>query len=347
MISFGPPRKQAHVAVLGAAAIFAGGNLAAAARGDDTQRLAEIQDALRSERAAITSIVVQETVSERFPDISGEMQVAVDRLRAEAERSQQFALDRAAGDAAMIRAAQEAYAIKVSGLERWPTVLRLNKTILVSRKRTVDFAGSRARLDDADLRDVARIVRDHSLTEVERQQLDQTQVRLTAAQRNAAISPTGSAFVTGLDLFSPADEHLVLGILPAQFFDLRLQFTIRDVLDDGQPAVELTGRLPNESFDRVLVVLRPDRGHRLSRLTMSRNKGEPLQSFIAEDYQHVGGRWIPFHTRKQRALRVAADYHIVDRLVSLAVINPATPDELFRIPDGCNVTDARGAERTP
>lgn len=328
-------------AVLGALSVSSG------ARGDDDQRLTDIQEALRLQRAAIQSVTIQETLSQQMRELPDEMQQAVERFRAAAERGRQFALDRAGANAGQARAAQEAFDMKMSGVDRWPTALRLNKTILLSRKRTIDFGGARARLDDADLRDVARMVREHNLTERERNQLDQTQVRIIDAQRNAALSPGGAAFVTGIDRFNPATEHLLLGIIPARYFEVGLEFSVRDVQDDGHAALELTGRRPNDSFDRVRATLRPDRDYRFTRLATFNDNGGLSQSIAADSYQQTSGRWVPFHTRDERALRGVTDYRVDERLVSQVVINAATPDELFTIPETYNVTDVRTAERIP
>jgi hypothetical protein len=320
--------------------------LAFAGSGTEAVPLAEY-DALRAtieaETGQLDAIVLRETVTRRVKELPGWTEEFRQRNADAMGANRDEVLVQLGDDPAptALAKAEAELARKMAIVEDLVVTVRLNRTLSKDRKRTIDFHGQRARLDDIDLRDIDALLAAEGLDESMRGSVWRSQTLLVETQRTIRMP----AFVPDLAVIMPVPrlnlnaEWLSLGILPESVFDGRFEFEIkrRDAI------VELAAIDKDTGVSVLECTLMPERAYRLAAWQTYTSDGDLSMQMTLNDYRNIDGFWVPFATQKVTSRSGVRDYSVENTTLHQVEINPALDDDMFSIPEGMRIQDMTAA----
>jgi hypothetical protein len=300
----------------------------------------------QANRAAVTTVVLHETVVESYRERPGEEREARERMTWVWGESRDDAIEWAVAHGAnedSLKSVQQAYEDQLASVEETIVVRQLNKRTAVARTSLVDFVHKQARYDDKDLRDLEELAANHGLNEdAKRYNLSKTRALILRADRSVLLNPAGRAgAVRSRPRFSTDLEASRLGVVPAWVLEGELDLSLKTVRDQRGPCVQVTGRKPGQTVNKVLVEVRPELGCRLIRLVTYDDEGNVFVEFRASDYRAVDGLLVPFKTETRRTAYGIKDHFVRQRTVESIRVNEPIKAVSFDVPDGYHVQDIR------
>ena len=314
--------------------------------------LARLEQLNRGNAEQVRTAVVTEIVTHRvhaLPDQEDNARLRLtEAITQQGELSTQQAVAGGASKAALGRL-DEDQADELASIDRALLVSRLNRSRVTRRVRTIDFQNSRARYDDADLRDLDLLVAQHGLTGSERDSLDQSASLLLRADYPGIrlVPHVGRLAIIGVGPRYDADGELCnFGIIPSWAF-LDEYKTELSASENGEaPTIQLVGH--DHGCILFVIVVRPDLGFRMTHLTTFDAAGAVAEEFSASDFREIEGAFVPFRTLKRRAREGVADYSLRHRSVQSVSLNAPLRDaeESFAIPPEYRIRDITKATRS-
>lgn len=224
---------------------------------------------------------------------------------------------------------------RTSQMDASITIAQLNDNFALRQVYSVDWSKQRSRLDRSDLRDLAAVTREISVTEFDMMALDQTMSTIQTMDSGVMLVPRANklAVQRNTGSFDPDIEVLRFGVLPKAAFDSSFSLSIRERVPgwDGQYILE------GASKDRVVyqAILSRSLGYRIISLRYFDNEGKLYRNVDLSGYKELGGVPVPFHAivTKYRQSH-PGDRIIEERIVSKIDLNDAAAisDEVFQIP---------------
>lgn len=255
--------------------------------------LDQVSAAHAGHRAAVRNVVAQERVRFARPFGAGEETEARARMHRDlaAHEQQWIAAIAAEGNAdpdwvTRQRQRQQAQ------LEMRIALLRLNADVDVTRLRTVDFVGERARLEDTDTRNVERMAAENGLTgATDAADLSRTRTRITTGDRSVVLYPRPMTigFVPAGEKFDAGAELRKLGILPPALFEAGYERTAERDPVSGDVIFTATSERT-----RIVARLVESAGWRFSTYETYTADGGRLERFAVSDYRAAGSSMAPF-----------------------------------------------------
>jgi hypothetical protein len=275
----------------------------------------------------IRTVVVEQTVSERYKERPGEQEESRERLARWAETQNRLEAAHVQTAPAEIRdRVQQKGAQRLASVDASSRVSQLNKNVKVARNR--------ARYDDRDLRDLDRLAAENGLGPERMVDLTRSGSQILRVDRSATLKPEAGllALVLPQPRFDLRGERLSLGIIPSGVFDGALHLEVLRRGTNSMPEIEVVGRDSQSGHAKVRFAVRPDYGLRLVRWTVYDPDENVVEDFRASDFRRIHGVFIPFRTELRRSAYGVPDYYVRETVVQSARVNVPLTDDFFEIP---------------
>ncbi len=268
---------------------------------------------------AVRTVVLDCTRVEDFRERPGDQERARRQMTGVIEDQMRRAVEQAkarGANARQLERTQRPYLEQLAAVDANMRVIQLNRNIKFARTSSIDFANTRARYDDADLRDLQRLGAENNLGPAQMLSLTRSMSTILKPDRNTSLMPQAGFVATVRSggrgpgqRFDADEERLALGIIPRRVFDGALQLEVPHP-EGVRGEVEVIGRNRASGREEVRFFVRPEFGYRLSRWVAYSPPGEVAETFRAWDFRKTDGVFVPFRTELRRSIRDLGDYYV-------------------------------------